>query len=93
MKKSRIFMTLHLAFWVAVGSILQVGAYIDPSVATTLVTAIAGAVVALSASFFIIWRKTKSKVSRVLGVDENANKEVEDELIIKDEKTEETKDE
>jgi len=84
MKKSSILMTLHLAVWLAVGFTLHAAAYIDPSVVSTLLVSIAGAVVACSAAFFIIWRKVKRGVTKTLGIDENANKEVEDELIIKD---------
>ncbi len=57
-------------------------AYIDPSVVSGLVTAIAGVLVACSAAFFVIWRRVRSKVSKTLGLDENAGKEVEDELTI-----------
>ena len=60
----------------------QAFAYIDPSVVSGLVTAIAGVVVACSAAFFVIWRRLRSKVSKTLGIDENAGKEVEDELTI-----------
>lgn len=84
MKKSRVLMTLHLAFWLAVGFTVQAAAYIDPSVVSGLLVGISGAVVACSAAFFIVWRKLKKKVTKTLGIDENANKEVEEELIIKD---------
>ena len=57
-------------------------AYIDPSVVSGLVTAIAGVLVACSAAFFVIWRRLRSKVSKTLGIDENAGKEVEEELTI-----------
>ncbi len=84
MKKTQILMTLHLALWVMVGLTLQAAAYIDPSVVSGLLVSVAGAVVACSAVFFILWRKLKKKVTRTLGIDENANKEVEEELVIKD---------
>ena len=83
MKKSRILITLHLALWLAVGSTVYAHAYIDPSVVSGLLVSIAGAVVACSAAIFIVWRKLKKKVSDTLGIDENANKEVEEELVIK----------
>ena len=58
-------------------------AYIDPSVMTYLIQAIAGVVVAVGAVVGIYWRKAKKKVSQTLGVDENRNKEVEsDEIVI-----------
>ena len=57
-------------------------AYIDPSVVSGLVTAVAGVLVACSAAIFVIWRRVRSKVSKTLGIDENAGKEVEEELTI-----------
>ena len=84
MKKMRIFMTIHLALWLTVGFCLNAAAYIDPSVVSGLLVSVAGAVVACSAVFFILWRKLKKKVSKTLGIDENANKEVEEELVIKE---------
>ena len=65
-------------------------AYIDPSVLTYVIQAVAGAVIAIGAVAGIYWRRAKKKLNEKLGVDENRNKEVEtDEIIIKDEKTEE----
>ncbi|MBR2603836.1 MAG: hypothetical protein IKE10_02325 [Bacilli bacterium] len=58
--------------------------YIDPSVMTYAIQAIAGIVIAIGATVGIIWRKSKKKVSKTLGIDENKNKEVEsDEIIVK----------
>ncbi|MBO5306334.1 MAG: hypothetical protein J6B12_06175 [Clostridia bacterium] len=91
MKKSRILMTLHLVCWLMVGFTLQASAYIDPSVVSGLAVSIVGAVVACSAVFFVIWRKLKKGVTKTLGIDENANKEVEEELVIKED-AEEKKD-
>ena len=34
------------------------------------------------------WRKVKKKVSKKLGIDENAGKEVEEDIVISDEKEE-----
>ncbi len=59
-------------------------AYIDPSVVSGLVTAIAGVLVACSAAFFVVWRRVRRGVSKTLGIDENAGKEVEDELTIRE---------
>ena len=61
-------------------------AYIDPSVMTYLIQAVAGVVVAVGAVAGIYWRKAKKKVSEKLGVDENANKEVESDEIVVNEK-------
>ena len=65
--------------------------YIDPSVMTYAIQAIAGNLIAVGAAIGIIWRKSKKKVTNKLGIDENRNKEVEsDEIVIN--KTEEKKD-
>lgn len=56
--------------------------YIDPSVMTYLIQAIAGVVIAVGAVVGIYWRKAKKKVNEKLGIDENRNKEVESDDII-----------
>lgn len=56
-------------------------AYIDPSVMTYLIQAIAGVVIAVGAVAGIYWRKAKRKINDKLGVDENKNKEVESDDI------------
>ena len=64
-------------------------AYIDPSVTTYLIQAIAGIVIAAGAAFGIYFRRAKKKMSEKLGIDENRNKEVEsDEIIVKDDSSE-----
>lgn len=55
--------------------------YIDPSVTTYLIQAIAGVVVAVGAVVGIYFRKAKKKVNEKLGIDENKNKEVESDDI------------
>ena len=62
-------------------------AYIDPSVMTYLIQAIAGIVIAIGAAVGIYFRRAKKKINNKLGIDENKNKEVEsDEIIIKKDK-------
>ncbi len=57
-------------------------AYIDPSVSTYLIQAIAAVVVAVGGAIGIYFRRAKKKVQDKLGIDENAGKEVEsDELF------------
>ncbi|MCQ2484548.1 MAG: hypothetical protein MJ168_04340 [Clostridia bacterium] len=56
-------------------------AYIDPSVATYLIQAIAGVVIAVGAAVGIYWRKAKKKVAKTLNIDENKNKDVESDEI------------
>lgn len=61
----------------------MVSGYLDPSVMTYAIQAIAGVVIAIGAVAGIYWRKAKKKVSNKLGIDENKNKEVEgDDIII-----------
>ncbi|MGN0639064.1 MAG: hypothetical protein ACI4J0_11890 [Huintestinicola sp.] len=57
-------------------------AYIDPSVMTYLIQAIAGVVIAVGAAVGIYFRKAKKKINDKLGIDENKNKEVESDDII-----------
>lgn len=52
-------------------------AYIDPSVMTYLIQAVAGVGIAGGAAAGIYWRKAKKKINNKLGIDENRNKEVE----------------
>lgn len=56
-------------------------AYLDPSVMTYAIQVVAGVIVAAGAVVGIYWRKAKKKVQDKLGIDENAKKEVEDDVI------------
>ena len=58
--------------------------YIDPAATSVLVTSLTAIVVAVGASAIVIWRKFKKKVDKTLNKDPNANKEVEEELVITD---------
>lgn len=59
-------------------------AYIDPSVATYAIQAVAGIVIAIGAAVGIYFRRAKKKLNDTLGIDENKNKEVEsDDIIVK----------
>ena len=55
--------------------------YIDPSVVTYLIQAVAGVVIAVGAAVGIYFRKAKKMVNDKLGIDENKNKEVETDEI------------
>lgn len=58
--------------------------YIDPSVMTYTIQAVAGIAIALGAAIGLYFRSAKKKMSKKLGIDENKNKEVEtDEIIVK----------
>jgi hypothetical protein len=56
-------------------------AYIDPSVMTYAIQAIAGIVIAVGAVVGIVWRRARKKAKQVLNIDENAKKEVEDDIV------------
>lgn len=58
--------------------------YVDPSVMSYAVQAIAGVVIACGVVFGIVWRKVKRNAQKVLKIDENADKEVEDDILIID---------
>lgn len=57
-------------------------AYIDPSVTTFLIQAIGGVAIAVGAVVMIFWRRAKKKVSEKLGIDENAAKETEADVVV-----------
>ena len=62
--------------------VMPANAYIDPSVATYAVQAIAGVAVAVGAVAGIMIRKIKRTLQDKLGIDENANKEVEPDIVV-----------
>ena len=65
----------------------NVRAYIDPSVMTYAIQAVAGIAIAIGAAVGMYFRKAKKKISNKLNIDENKNKEVEsDEIIVKKDK-------
>lgn len=57
-------------------------AYVDPSVMSYTVQAVAGIAIALSVVFGVVWRKIKRGANKALGRDENAGKEVEDDVVM-----------
>lgn len=56
-------------------------AYLDPSVMTYAVQVVAGIAVAVGAVVGIGWRRAKRKILAKLGIDGNAKKEVEDDVV------------
>lgn len=56
-------------------------AYLDPSVMTYTIQVVAGVIVAVGAVIGIYWRRAKKKVQDKLGIDENAHKEVEEDVV------------
>ena len=59
--------------------------YIDPSVMTYAIQAIAGVVIAIGAVITLVWRKTKKKVAQKLNIEEKSIKETEEEVQLVDE--------
>ena len=53
--------------------------YIDPSAVAIFATSAAAIIAAIGATAILLWRKAKKKVGKVLNIDPNANKEVEEE--------------
>ena len=64
-------------------------AYIDPAATSVLLSSIVAIVVAIGASAIVIWRKVKKGVSKTFHIDPNANKEVEEDVVLTDETAEE----
>lgn len=60
---------------------VNASAYLDPSVMTYTIQVVAGVVVAVGAVVGVYWRKAKKKVQNSLGMDENAKKTVEEDVI------------
>ena len=58
--------------------------YITPDQVSIVAMSISGIVIAVGTTAVILWRKAKKKAALILKIDENANKEVEEELVIKD---------
>lgn len=79
-----VFSGVFFVVGFAVAFSVNASAYIDPSVMTYAIQAIAGIAIAVGAVAGIYFRRAKKKINDKLGIDENRNKEVEDdELILK----------
>ena len=93
MKKTvKVFGAAYAAFAFMLLFGANANAYIDPSVMTYLIQAIAGVVIAVGAVIGIYWRRAKKKVNTALGIDENRNKEVEsDDIVVAQQPSEEEK--
>lgn len=63
--------------------------YIDASSVSILVTTVSTVVLAVGAAVIMLWRNAKKKVADKLHIDPNAGKEVEEDLVIKDEDSKE----
>lgn len=71
----------------AVMLMIPAAAYVDPSVTSMAIQAIAGVVVAVAAVAGVLWSKAKKKAKQVLNIDENAGKTVEEEVVVFDDET------
>lgn len=76
----------HLYFVLCISLMLAApaAAYIDPSVMTYTIQVVAGVAVAAGAVVGVLWRRAKKKVQDKLGIDENAKKEVEDDITFEE---------
>lgn len=86
--RSRLALGLHDAAWLAVTLVVAAGAfpapalaYVDPSVMTYTIQALAGAAVALSAVLGVAFRRSRRVIMRLLRIDEDAGKQAEPELV------------
>lgn len=77
----KYFRYVYVTACMAVALSINAAAYLDPSVMTYAVQVVAGVLVAVGAVVGIAWRRMKKKVQDKLGIDENAKKEVEDEIV------------
>lgn len=58
--------------------------YVDPSVVTYGIQAVAGVVIAAGAVVAILWRKAKKKVTKALKIEENSKKEEDADITLVD---------
>lgn len=82
--KKRVFRVVTFCYLFACGALLfglNANAYIDPSVMTYLIQAVAGVAIAIGAGVAFYFKKAKKKLNEKLGIDENKNKEVESDDI------------
>ena len=84
MKKIFLKTIIVMFFVINFGILFSINAmaYIDPSVMTYAIQAIAGIAIAIGAVIGVYWRNAKRKINKKLGVDENKNKEVESDNIV-----------
>lgn len=77
----KFFRYCYFTVCVSLALSINVSAYLDPSVMTYTIQAVAGVLVAVGAVVGIYWRKAKKKIQNKLGIDENAKKEIEDDIV------------
>ena len=77
----KVFSKALLAFGLMLTFSTTAFAYLDPSVMTYTIQVVAGVIVAVGAVIGIYWRRAKKKVQDKLGIDKNAHKEVEEDVV------------
>ena len=80
----RFLRCVYFALCLSIALSTFASAYLDPSVMTYTIQVIAGVAVAAGAVIGVLWRRAKKKVQDKLGIDENAKKEVEDDIDFDD---------
>ena len=80
----RFLRCVYFALCLSIALSTFASAYLDPSVMTYTVQVVAGVAVAAGAVVGVLWRRAKKKVQDKLGIDENAKKEVEEEIDFDD---------
>ena len=59
-------------------------AYVDPSVMSYTIQAVAGILIVSGVVFSVAWRRIRNKALKAMNIDENAGKEVEPDIIVTD---------
>ena len=72
-KLMRFFAAGTMALCMMLVFAVSANAYVDPSVMTYIIQAVAGIVIAVGAAVGIYWRKAKKKLNDKLGIDEKGN--------------------
>lgn len=76
-----IFRYFYFTVCISIALTINASAYLDPSVMTYTIQVVAGVLVAVGAVIGVYWRKAKKKVQDKLGIDENAKKEIEEDVV------------
>ncbi|HJJ48599.1 MAG TPA: hypothetical protein O0X39_06400 [Methanocorpusculum sp.] len=56
-------------------------AYVDPSVMTYAIQAVAGVVIVVGVTVGVVWRRFKNKAKKALKIDESGKKELEEDVV------------
>lgn len=84
------FYTVYNGFFATLLLMGSASAYIDPSVTTYVIQAVAGIAIAAGAAGGILWRRAKLKAKEKLGIDLEAKKETEADVVAFDNAAKET---